>query len=92
MSDLDEAVKRHRTALLRHPPCGMMSDLDEAIELHQAVLLLLPLGHSYRSSCLNNLGLSLRDRFLQRGMMSDLDEAIKLHCAALLLHPPGHSD
>ncbi|KAG1874125.1 hypothetical protein C8R48DRAFT_831282 [Suillus tomentosus] len=40
---------------------------------------------------LNNLTISLRDRFLQWGMMSDLDEAIELHRVALLLCPPGHS-
>ncbi|KAG1908927.1 CHAT domain-containing protein [Suillus fuscotomentosus] len=68
MSDLDEAIKRHRTALLRRPP-----------------------GHSDQSSSLNNLALSLRDRFLQRGMMSDLEKAIELHRTALLLRPPGHS-
>ncbi|KAG2095436.1 uncharacterized protein F5147DRAFT_819133 [Suillus discolor] len=64
-----------------------MSDLDEAIELHRAALL-FPSGHSDRSSCLNNLANSLRNRFQQCGMMSDLDEAIELHQAALLLRPP----
>ncbi|KAG1840974.1 hypothetical protein C8R48DRAFT_620558, partial [Suillus tomentosus] len=69
-----------------------MSDLDEAIELHRAALLLHPPSHSLRSNSLNNLAISLRDRFKQRGMMSDLDEAIELHRAALLLLPSGHSD
>ncbi|KAG1723021.1 CHAT domain-containing protein [Suillus paluster] len=41
---------------------------------------------------LNNLALSLQDRFHQRGTLSDLDEAILLDRAALLLRPPGHSD
>jgi CHAT domain-containing protein len=41
---------------------------------------------------LNNLAISLGDRFTQRGDPSDLDEAIELHRAALLLRPPGHSD
>ncbi|KAG1851690.1 TPR-like protein [Suillus subluteus] len=69
-----------------------MSDLDEAIVHHRAALELLPPCHSNRSIFLNNLALSLRDRFLQRGIMSDLDEAIELHRAALLRRPPGHSD
>ncbi|KAG1847947.1 CHAT domain-containing protein [Suillus tomentosus] len=69
-----------------------MSDLDEAIELNRAALLLYPSGRSDRSMPLNNLAISLQDRFKQRGMMSDLDEAIELHRAALLLRPSGHSD
>ncbi|KAG1875785.1 TPR-like protein [Suillus subluteus] len=92
---------------IRFQQSGIMSDLDEAIELHRAALLLYPPGHSDRSSVseqsctqpssqiqasLNNLAISLRDRFKQRGIMSDLDEAIELHRAALLLCPPGHSD
>ncbi|KAG1829960.1 CHAT domain-containing protein [Suillus variegatus] len=67
-----------------------MSDLDEAIELHRDALLLHSPGHSDRSSSLNNLAISLHDRFEQCGIMSDLDEAIELHRAALLLCPPGH--
>ncbi|KAG1744905.1 uncharacterized protein EDB91DRAFT_1080445 [Suillus paluster] len=39
---------------------------------------------------LNNLAVSLRDRFKQHGVLSDLDEAIELHRAALALRPPGH--
>ncbi|KIK32461.1 hypothetical protein CY34DRAFT_101467, partial [Suillus luteus UH-Slu-Lm8-n1] len=41
---------------------------------------------------LNNLALSLRNRFTERGVPSDLDESIELHRAALLLRPPGHSE
>jgi len=40
---------------------------------------------------LNNLAISLQNRFNQQGVLSDLDEAIDLHRAALSLHPPGHS-
>ncbi|KAG1829970.1 CHAT domain-containing protein [Suillus variegatus] len=69
-----------------------MSDLDEAIELHRAALLLRPPGHSNRSSSLNNLAISLHNRFRQRGITSELDEAIELHRDALLLRSPGHSD
>ncbi|KAG1829956.1 TPR-like protein [Suillus variegatus] len=69
-----------------------MSDLDESIELDRDALLLRPPGHSDRSSSLNNLALSLRDRFRQRGIMSDLDESIELHRDALLLCPPDHPD
>jgi len=39
---------------------------------------------------LNNLAISLSDRFNQQGVLSDLDEVIDLHQAALALHPPGH--
>ncbi|KAG2755076.1 hypothetical protein P692DRAFT_20869697, partial [Suillus brevipes Sb2] len=39
---------------------------------------------------LNNLAISLRDRFTQQGVPSDLDESIEHHRAALLLRPPGH--
>ncbi|KAG1840956.1 CHAT domain-containing protein [Suillus tomentosus] len=69
-----------------------MSDLDEAIKLRRDVLLLCPPGYPDRSSFLNNLAISLIDRFRQCGIMSDLDEAIELHLDALLLRPPGHPD
>ncbi|KAG1878122.1 TPR-like protein [Suillus subalutaceus] len=87
MSDLDEAIELNRAATR-----SIMSDLDEAIELNRAALLLCPPSHSDRPASLNNLAVSLRDRFLQRGIMSDLDEAIELLRAALLLCPPSHSD
>ncbi|KAG2128394.1 CHAT domain-containing protein [Suillus cothurnatus] len=74
------------------PPRGVPSDLDESIELLRDALLLRPPGHSDRSHSLNNLAVSLRDRFTQRGVPSDLDESIELHRDALLLRPPGHSD
>ncbi|KAG1822523.1 CHAT domain-containing protein [Suillus subaureus] len=64
-------------------------DLDECIELHQVALLLHPPGHSDRSCSLDNLAVSLRDRFTQQGVPSDLDESNKSHWAALLLHPPA---
>ncbi|KAG0698782.1 CHAT domain-containing protein [Suillus ampliporus] len=47
-------------------------------------------GHRRRSSSLENLAVSRRDRFQQQGVLSDLDEAIELHRAALALRPPGH--
>ncbi|KAG2071190.1 hypothetical protein BDR04DRAFT_1098543 [Suillus decipiens] len=50
-----------------------------------------PPGHPDRSAALNELAVSLSDRFRQRGVQSDLDESIKLHRDALLLRPPGHS-
>ena len=37
---------------------------------------------------LNNLAISLRDRFKQQGVLFDLDEAIDLNRAALALRPP----
>jgi len=50
------------------------------------------MGHSDRSSSLNNLANGLRDRFQQQGVQADLDKAIELHQATLALCPPGHSD
>ncbi|KAG1860662.1 hypothetical protein DFJ58DRAFT_657691, partial [Suillus subalutaceus] len=41
------------------------SDLDVAIELQQAALLFTPPGHFDRVMYLNNLALSLQDRFQQ---------------------------
>ena len=83
-------------ACTRHPwfadERGVLSDLDEAIDLYRAALALHPPGHSDRSMSLNNLAVSLSDRFKQQGVLSDLDEAIDLYRAALALHPPGHSD
>ncbi|KAG1759241.1 TPR-like protein [Suillus occidentalis] len=66
----------------------MADDVEEC----RAALGRCPPGHSDRSSFLNNLAVSLEDRFTQRGDPSDLDESIELHRAALLLRPPGHSD
>ncbi|KAG1772963.1 TPR-like protein [Suillus placidus] len=56
------------------------------------VLKRCPPVHSNRSSYLNNIANSLRDRFTQRGVPSDLDECIELKRATLLRRPPGHSD
>ncbi|KAG2099614.1 uncharacterized protein F5147DRAFT_655798 [Suillus discolor] len=69
-----------------------MSDLDESIELQWDTLLLHPLSHSGQSLSLNNLAVSLINRFQQHGIMADLDEAIELRRDALLLRPPSHSD
>ncbi|KAG1880890.1 CHAT domain-containing protein [Suillus subluteus] len=62
------------------------------VERWRAALKRCRPGHSHRSRYLNNLAVSLRDRFTQRGVPSDLDESIELHRAALLLRPVGHSD
>ncbi|KAG1734865.1 CHAT domain-containing protein [Suillus paluster] len=64
------------------------SDFDKVIEFRRDELLLRPPGHPDRSFSLNNLAISLRDRFKLHGSLSDLDEAIELHRAALLLRPP----
>jgi len=69
---------------------GVPSDQDEAIDLHRAALVLRPHGHPDRSITLNNLALSLQDRFEERSVLADLDEAIDLHRAALALCPLGH--
>ncbi|KAG2086385.1 uncharacterized protein F5147DRAFT_781650 [Suillus discolor] len=78
-------ITNNRDALL-------LSDLEEAIELYQVALLLYPPGHSDQPLPLNNLAISLRDRFRQHGIMSDLDKSMKLHRDALLLCPHGHPD
>ncbi|KAG1811747.1 CHAT domain-containing protein [Suillus subaureus] len=62
------------------------------VENCRAALRRCPPGHPDRSQSVNNLALSLGDRFRQRGVPSDLDERIELNWAALLLRPPGHSD
>ncbi|KIK35205.1 hypothetical protein CY34DRAFT_96529, partial [Suillus luteus UH-Slu-Lm8-n1] len=62
----------------------MADDVEEC----RAALRRCPPGHSDRSSFLNDLAVSLGDRFTQRGDPSDLDERIELHQAALLLRPP----
>ncbi|OAX34562.1 hypothetical protein K503DRAFT_832993 [Rhizopogon vinicolor AM-OR11-026] len=41
---------------------------------------------------LNNLALSLQDKFQQWGILSDLEEVIEIHRAALALRPLGHSN
>ncbi|KAG1728368.1 TPR-like protein [Suillus paluster] len=94
-SDLDESIELHRAALAL--PFGTdssngvsPSDLNESIELLRVALALRPLGHSRRSSSLNNLAISLGYRFQQQGVLSDLDESIELLRAALALRPPGH--
>ncbi|KAG1845911.1 CHAT domain-containing protein [Suillus subalutaceus] len=66
--------------------------MTDDVERCRAALKRCAPGHSDRSYTLNNLALSLVDRFKQRGVPSDLDECIELHRAALLLRPPGHSD
>ncbi|KAG1730607.1 CHAT domain-containing protein [Suillus lakei] len=89
-SDLDEAIKLHQAALLLCPLGHFAFEtdsssgvscliLDEAIELFRPALLLYPLEHSFRSIALNNLAVSLQDRFRQRGILSDQDEAFRLH-------------
>ncbi|OAX36334.1 TPR-like protein [Rhizopogon vinicolor AM-OR11-026] len=70
---------------------GVLSHLDEAIDLYRAALSVCPHGHSYRSQCLNNLAVTLHERFDQRGLLSNLEEAIDHHRTALALRPPGHA-
>ncbi|KAG1857023.1 hypothetical protein DFJ58DRAFT_784090 [Suillus subalutaceus] len=71
---------------------AVLSDLDEATELHQDTSLLCPTGHS-DILILNNLAISLHDRFGQLNIPSDLDEAIEigLHQIALALLLADHS-
>ncbi|KAG2750405.1 TPR-like protein [Suillus brevipes Sb2] len=56
------------------------------------VLALRPVGHTDRSSSLNNLANQLSTRFDHRGNAEDLDQAIALHREALTLHQVGHPD
>ncbi|KAG1747644.1 TPR-like protein [Suillus lakei] len=42
-----------------------------------------------RFASLNNLAITLQERFEQRSILSDIDEAIELHRAGLVLHPPN---
>ncbi|KAG1876044.1 hypothetical protein C8R48DRAFT_690558 [Suillus tomentosus] len=56
-----------------------MSDLDEFMELHRDAVLLRPPGHPDRSSSLNDLAISLRDRFHQQSVQSDLHEAFSFY-------------
>ncbi|KAG1755619.1 TPR-like protein [Suillus lakei] len=63
--------------------------MADSVEEYRAALQSCPPGHPDRSMYLNNLGLSLQNRFLQLGVPSDLDEAIEFLRAALPLYPPG---
>ncbi|KAG1817691.1 uncharacterized protein BJ212DRAFT_1350096 [Suillus subaureus] len=66
--------------------------MTDHVERCRAALKRCPPGHSLQSRSLNNLAISLGDRFTQRGVPSDLDECIELHRDALLLCPPDHSN
>ncbi|KAG1741408.1 CHAT domain-containing protein [Suillus paluster] len=78
------------TSLSTTFPSAFIRDLSSTIELDRAALELRPPGDSDRSTSLNSLAVSLRDRFEQRGVLFDLDEAIGLHRAALELRSPDH--
>ncbi|OAX31763.1 hypothetical protein K503DRAFT_777315 [Rhizopogon vinicolor AM-OR11-026] len=66
--------------------------MAEAVGWGRAVMQECHPGYSDHSSSLNNLTISLEDRFEQRGVLSGLDEAINFHRVALALCPPGHSN
>ncbi|KAG1853101.1 hypothetical protein F4604DRAFT_1933373 [Suillus subluteus] len=76
----------------------IQTDADAAKELLSEVLnssfalALHPVGHTDRSSSLNNLANRLFSRFSHRGNDEDLDQAITLQREALALHPVGHTD
>ncbi|KAG2737427.1 hypothetical protein P692DRAFT_2039519, partial [Suillus brevipes Sb2] len=67
-------------------------DLDQAIALAREALALHPVGHTDRSSSLNNLASRFSTLFDHRGNPEDLDQAIALAREALALHPVGHTD
>ncbi|KAG1729051.1 hypothetical protein EDD22DRAFT_974044 [Suillus occidentalis] len=71
---------------------GNVEDLDQAIVLAREALALRPVGHTDRSSSLNNLAVRLSTRFHRRGNAEDLDQAIALGREALALRPVGHTD
>ncbi|KAG2739749.1 hypothetical protein P692DRAFT_201899725, partial [Suillus brevipes Sb2] len=71
---------------------GNAEDLDHAIALAREALVLRPVGHTDRSSSLNNLANQLSTRFDHRGNAEDLDQAIALAREALALRPVGHTD
>ncbi|KAG2343882.1 hypothetical protein BDR05DRAFT_932887 [Suillus weaverae] len=66
--------------------------MADDVERCREALKRCPPGHSNRPQSLNNLAISLWNRFTQRGVPSDLDESVELHRAALLLRPSGHPD
>ncbi|KAG1791599.1 CHAT domain-containing protein [Suillus plorans] len=90
--DLDEAIALHREALALHPHRGNDEDLDQAIALQREALALCPVGHTDRSTSLNNLANQLSSRFKHRANDEDLDEAMALLREALALRPVGDSD
>ncbi|OAX33436.1 hypothetical protein K503DRAFT_775606 [Rhizopogon vinicolor AM-OR11-026] len=53
--------------------------MAEAVGWGRAVMQGHPPGYSDHPSSLNNLAISLEDRFEQWGVLSDLDEAINFH-------------
>ncbi|KAG2071189.1 hypothetical protein BDR04DRAFT_1231205 [Suillus decipiens] len=68
------------SACLTNPAMGLgvQSDLDESIELLRDDRADAGVVHPDRALSLENLALSLRDRFTQRGVQSDLDETFSL--------------
>ncbi|KAG1727975.1 CHAT domain-containing protein [Suillus lakei] len=60
--------------------------------LDREALALCPVGHTDRSSSLNNLAVQLSTRFSHQGNDGDLDEGITLHREALALRLVGHTD
>ncbi|KAG2136549.1 CHAT domain-containing protein [Suillus bovinus] len=71
---------------------GNGKDLDQAITLQMEALALHPVGHTHRSTSLNNLANQLSSRFEHRGNDEDLDQAIALHREALALLSVGHAN
>ncbi|KIJ30106.1 hypothetical protein M422DRAFT_187563 [Sphaerobolus stellatus SS14] len=58
--------------------------------MQQQVLDILPNGHPNKTACLNNLGLSLRERFRFLGSVTDINVAISLQQQAIALTPNQH--
>jgi tetratricopeptide (TPR) repeat protein len=67
-----------------------MADLEEAISLSREAVELRPPPHTSRSDLLNELAVSLLNRYRCTQSMSDLEEAISLYREALELRPSPH--
>ncbi|KAE9378772.1 TPR-like protein [Stipitochalara longipes BDJ] len=55
-----------------------MPETQDAVQVGRDAIAATPEDSLERAALLNNLGLSLRERFLQKGMMTDLEEAIQV--------------
>ncbi|KAJ6576007.1 CHAT domain-containing protein [Mycena vulgaris] len=71
---------------------GEMGDVEEAIQCNRRLFGLLPRTHPEWATSLNNLAISVYERFQQRGDAADIDEAVQLHRKALALRPASHPD
>ena len=69
-----------------------MSDTEDAIRAGKEAVAATPKESPDRAALLNNLGLSLRERFLRTGAMADLEEAIQVTQQAVEATLENHPD